>query len=105
MVLQRCKEKNLALNLEICIFMVNEGIVLGHKISAARLEVTQAKISMIKTLVPPTTVKGIKSFLKHAGFYKIFIKDFSKIARPLCKLLEKTQSVILMRHAELTLKI
>ena len=39
--------------------------------------------------MPPTTVKGIKSFLWHVGFYIRFIKDFSKISRPLCKLLEK----------------
>ena len=70
-------------------FMVTEGIVLGHKISATGLEVDQSKISIIKTLAPPTTVKGIRSFLGHAGFYRRFIKDFSKIARPLCRLLEK----------------
>ena len=44
---------------------------------------------MIETLMPPTIVKGIRSFLGHAGFYKRFIKDFSKISRPLCRLLEK----------------
>ena len=44
---------------------------------------------MIRNLMPPTIVKGIKSFLGHAGFYKRFIKDFSKIARPLYRLLEK----------------
>ena len=49
----------------------------------------QSKISIIKTLAPPTTVKGIRSFLGHAEFYRRFIKDFSKIARPLCRLLEK----------------
>ena len=69
--------------------MVTEGIVLGHKISATGLEVDQAKISLIKTLIPPTIVKGIRSFLRHAGFYIRFIQDFSKIARPLCRLLEK----------------
>ena len=87
-VLQRCKDKQLALNWEKCHFMVTEGIVLGHKISATRLEVDQSKISIIKTLAPPTIVKGIRSFLGHAGFYRRFIKDFSKIARPLCRLLE-----------------
>ena len=66
-----------------------KGIVLGHKISAAGLEVDQAKVSMIETLMPPNSVKGIRSFLGHARFYKRFIKDFSKISRPLCKLLEK----------------
>ena len=44
---------------------------------------------MIETLMPPTTVKGIRSFLGHARFYRRFIKDFSKISRPLCRLLEK----------------
>ena len=88
-VLQRCKDKNLALNWEKCHFMVTEGIVLGHKIYAAGLEVDQAKVSIIETLPPPTTIKGIRSFLGHAGFYRIFIKDFSKISRPLCRLLEK----------------
>ena len=88
-VLQRCQDKQLALNWEKCHFMVTEGIVLGHKISATGLEVDQSKVSIIKTLAPPTTVKGVRSFLGHAGFYRRFIKDFSKIARPLCRLLEK----------------
>ena len=88
-VLQRCKDKNLALNWEKCYFMVTEGIALGHKISATGLEVDQAKISLIKTLIPPTTMKGIRSFLGHTGFYRRFIQDFLKIARPLCRLLEK----------------
>ena len=58
-------------------------------ISAAGLEVDQAKVSIIRNLIPPTTVRGIRSFLGHAGFYIRFIRDFSKIARPLCRLLEK----------------
>ena len=88
-ILQSCQDKNLALNWEKCHSMVKEGIVLGHKISTAGLEVDQAKVSVIKTLLPLTTVKGIRSFLRHAGFYRRFIKDFSKISRPLCRLLEK----------------
>ena len=72
--------------------MLTEGIVLGHKISEARLEVDQAKVYVIKTLLPPTTIKGIRSFLEHAGFYRIFIRDFSKISRPLCRLLEKDEN-------------
>ena len=68
--------------------MVTEGIILGHMISVAGLEVDQAKVSIIRNLIPPTTVKGIRSFLGHAGFYRRFIRDFSKIARPLCRLLE-----------------
>ena len=55
--LQRCQDKNLALNWEKFHFMVIEGIVLGHKNPAIELEVDQAKVSIIKTLLPPTTVK------------------------------------------------
>ena len=75
-VLQRCQDKNLALNWEKCHFMVTEGIILGHKISTARLEVDQEKVAVIKTLMSPTTIKGIQSFLGHARFYRRFIKDF-----------------------------
>ncbi|GJY06288.1 reverse transcriptase domain-containing protein [Tanacetum coccineum] len=74
---------------EKCHFMVKEGIMLGHKVSSAGLEVDKAKIDVISKLPPPTNIKGIKSFLGHASFYRCFIKDFSKIARPLTKLLEK----------------
>ena len=49
----------------------------------------KSKIATIQTLTPLTTMRGIRSFLGHAGFYRRFIKDFSKIAKPLCKLLEK----------------
>ena len=62
-VLQRSLDKNLALNWEKCHFMVTEGIVLKHKISATRLEVDQAKVYVIETLMPPNIVKGIRSFL------------------------------------------
>ena len=64
--------------------MVTEGIVLGRKIFVAGFQIEQAKISLIKTPMPLPTVKGIRIFLRHVGFYRRFIKDFSKIARPLC---------------------
>ncbi|KAJ9544812.1 hypothetical protein OSB04_024519 [Centaurea solstitialis] len=88
-VLARCEESHLVLNWEKCHFMVREGIVLGHKISKDGLEVDKAKIDTISKLPPPTNIKGVRSFLGHAGFYRRFIKDFSKITRPLSKLLEK----------------
>ncbi|XP_048602548.1 uncharacterized protein LOC125585509 [Brassica napus] len=88
-VLQRCEDTNLVLNWEKCHFMVKEGIVLGHKVSEKGIEVDKAKIDVMVGLAPPRTVKDIRSFLGHAGFYRRFIKDFSKIARPLTKLLCK----------------
>ena len=102
--LQRYQDKNLVLNWEKFHFMVTEGIVLGHQICTAGLEVDQAKVSVIETLQPPTTMKGIISFLGHAGFYRIFFKDFSKISRPLCRLLEKDVKLILRNHADLHFK-
>ena len=69
--------------------MVQEGIVLGHKVSAHGIEVDKAKIEVIEQLPPPTNVKGILSFLGHARFYRRFIKDFFQIARPLTSLLAK----------------
>ncbi|KAG7599394.1 Ribonuclease H-like superfamily [Arabidopsis suecica] len=88
-VLTRCEETNLVLNWEKCHFTVKEGIVLGHKISEKGIEVDKAKIDVMVQLQPPKTVKDIRSFLGHAGFYRRFIKDFSKIARPLTRLLSK----------------
>ena len=52
----------------------------------------KAKVDVIEKLPPPTNVKGIRSFLGHAGFYRRFIKDFSKIAKPLSNLLNKDTS-------------
>ncbi|GKA08294.1 reverse transcriptase domain-containing protein [Tanacetum coccineum] len=88
-MLARCEETNLVLNWEKCHFMVKEGIVLGHKISRKGIEVDRAKIDVISKLPYPTNVKGVRSFLGHAGFYRRFIKDFSMISKPMTQLLMK----------------
>ncbi|GJW44952.1 reverse transcriptase domain-containing protein [Tanacetum coccineum] len=97
-MLQRCEDTNLVLNWEKYHFMVKEGIVLGHKISKFGIEVDKAKVDVIEKLPHPTTVKGIRSFLGHAGFYRRFIQDFSKIARPMTHLLEKETPFIFSKE-------
>ena len=87
-VLHRCIEKNLVFNWKKCHFMVNQGIVLGHIISNKGIE-DKEKIELVSKLPSPTNVKTVRKFLGHVGFYRRFIKDFSKIANPLYKLLEK----------------
>jgi hypothetical protein len=88
-VLQRCEEKYLVLNWEKYHFMVREGIVLRHLVSKHGIEVDRAKIEVIEQLPRPKNIRGIHSFLGHAGFYRHFIKDFSHIAGPLTNLLAK----------------
>ncbi|KAM1262754.1 hypothetical protein ACFX2G_028456 [Malus domestica] len=89
LILKRCVETNLVLNWEKCHFMVKQGIVLGHIISEKGIEVDKSKIDLVRHLPSPTSVREVRSFLGHAGFYRRFIKDFSKIAQPLCRLLQK----------------
>ena len=62
---------------------------MGNPIPDKGIEVDRAKVEVIERLPPPISVKGVRSFHGHAGFYQRFIKDFSNIAHPLCKLLEK----------------
>ncbi|KAL6310934.1 hypothetical protein AAG906_016223 [Vitis piasezkii] len=74
--------------------MVHQGIVLGHIIFEKGIEVDKAKVELIVKLPSPTTVKGVRQFLSHAGFYRRFIKDFSKLSKPLCELLAKDAKFI-----------
>ncbi|GJZ31012.1 reverse transcriptase domain-containing protein [Tanacetum coccineum] len=75
-MLKRCEDTNLVLNWEKCHFMVKEGIVLGHKISKSGIEVDRAKVDVIAKLPHPTSVKGVRSFLGHAGFYRSIYSRF-----------------------------
>ncbi|CAL2270599.1 unnamed protein product [Prunus armeniaca] len=92
LILKRCIETNLVLNWEKCHFMVKQGIVLGHIVSEKGIEVDKSKIGLVRHLPSPTSVREVRSFLGHAGFYRRFIKDFSKISTPLCRLLQKDVS-------------
>jgi hypothetical protein len=86
-VLMRCTEVDLVLNWEKCHFTVKQGVVLGHVISERGIEMDKAKVET-EQLPPPTDVKSLRSFLGHAEFYRRFIKDFSKITKPLKHLLQ-----------------
>nr|GEZ62116.1 reverse transcriptase domain-containing protein [Tanacetum cinerariifolium] len=104
-MLKRCEDTNLCLNWEKSHFMVKGGIVLSHKISKneievdkAKVDVDKAKVDVIAKLPHPTTVKGIRSFLGHASFYRRFIQDFSKIARSMTCLLEKDTSFLFSKE-------
>jgi len=88
-VLKQCIEAHLALSTEKCNMMMNQGIVLGHFISFLGIQVDPAKIQVIQTLPIPKTQTDVRSFLGHAGYYRRFIKNFSKIASPLFVLLTK----------------
>ena len=92
-VLQRCQEKNMVLNWEKCYFMVQEGFVLGHLISSKGLEVDKAKIATIQTLTPPTSVRGVRSFLGQA------VKD---ARAPVLNPTDPTQSTNRIRDAVLS---
>jgi hypothetical protein len=88
-VLTRCGEVDLVLNWRKFHFMVKQEIVLGHVISERVIEVDKAKVEAVEKLPPPMDIKSLRSFLGHAGFYRRFIKDFSKITKQLTNLLQK----------------
>ena len=88
-VMKRCIDMNLVLNYEKYHFMVKEGIVLGHVVSSRSIEVDKVNVDLITSLPYPTNIREICSFLGYAGFYRRFIKDFSKIVQPLSRLLQK----------------
>ena len=69
--------------------MIKSGIVLGHIVSEKSIEVDKTKVALISKLPPPKTVQKVRSLLGHTGFYRHFIKNFSKLFKPLCDLLVK----------------
>ena len=99
-VLNKCEKKNLVLNWEKCHFIVKNAIVLGHIVSSKGIEVDKSKIKWIANLPTPKSIKNMRSFLGHAGFYRRFIKDFSIISKPLSNLLTKDNIFEWTKHCE-----
>ena len=66
--------------------MATLGVVLGHIISKEGIQVDPTKIELISKLLSPTTIKEVRQFWGHVGFYRR-LQDFSKISQPLCVLL------------------
>jgi hypothetical protein len=94
-VLIRCQESNLSLSHEKCKMLLTEGIVLGHHLSVEGIKVDPAKIEVIVNLPSPRTQKDVRSFLGHAGYYRRFIENFTKVASPMFKTADEGYRLLL----------
>ena len=88
-VFDRLRQANLKLKPSKCDFAVKEVNFLGHRVSSDGVQPDPAKISVIKNLKPPTTVREVRSFIGMASYYRRFIDHFSDIAGPLTQLTRK----------------
>ena len=78
--------------------MIREGIVLGHLVSSKGLEVDKAKVEVIQDLAQAEdwkSIRELRSFLGHVGFYRRFIQDFAEVSKPLTSLLCKEKDFII----------
>jgi hypothetical protein len=92
LVLEKLRSNQLYAKFSKCEFWLTEVTFLGHVISVGLVSVDLGKVKDVLNWMPPTTVSEIRSFLGLAGYYRWFIKDFSKIAKPMMKLLEKNKA-------------
>jgi hypothetical protein len=88
-VLQRLRDHRLYAKFSKCDFWLREIKFLGHTISQDRIAVDPEKVQEVMDWRPPTTMRQIRSFLGLAGYYRRFIPDFSRIAKPMTELLKK----------------
>ena len=90
LILTRMAECNLKLSAKKCMFIKERVNFLGHVVSSEGIETDPSKIEKIKNWPPPSNSDDVRSFLAFAGYYRRFIKDFSKITRPLADMLPPT---------------
>ena len=93
-------KKCLVLSWEKSHFIVREGIVLQHLVSSKGLEVYNAKVEVIQDLALPKSKRELRSFHGHVGFYLCFIRDFTKVPKPLTSLLCKVKDFIIEKEAK-----
>ena len=101
-ILDVCVKKRLVLSWVKSHFMVREGTVLGHLVSSKGLKVDKAKVEVIQDLALPTSIRELRSFLGHVGFYRRFIQDFAKVSKPLTSLLCKEKDFIIEEEGKHT---
>jgi hypothetical protein len=89
LMLERCRQCQISLNIKKCIFGTPFGILLGHIVCKQGLLVDPAKIVVIVNLPPPKSVCQLRATLGHTGYYKKFIKGYAQITAPMEKLLKK----------------
>jgi hypothetical protein len=92
LVLEKLRSNQLYARFSKCEFWLTKVALLGHVISAGGVSVDPGKVKDVLNWMPPTTASEIQSFLGLAGYYRRFINDFSKIAKPMMKLLEKNKT-------------
>jgi hypothetical protein len=92
LVLEKLRSNKLYARFSMCEFWLTKVAFLGHVIFAIGVSVGPGKVKDVLNWMPPTTASEIQSFLGLAGYYCRFIKDFSKIAKPMTKLLEKNKA-------------
>jgi hypothetical protein len=92
LVLEKLRSNHLYAKFSKCEFWLTEVTFLGHVISAGGVSVDPGKVKDALNWMPSTTVSEIRSFLGLAGYYRWFIKDFSKIDKPMTTLLEKNKA-------------
>ena len=89
LMLDKCRQFQISLNLKKCILFSPFGVLLGHIVCKQGLLVDPSKIYIIVDLPPPTLVRQLCTMLRHTGYYMKFIKGYEQITTPMEKLLKK----------------